>query len=98
MDILVNNAAVFPMGSTVPQETALDDEAFDTTSFDAAFAANVRAPYLLTAAFAPAMIARGSGAIVNVSCMAARIGMPGLPSTARARRRSNHSPAPGPPS
>lgn len=88
VDILVNNAALFPMGPTVAQDSAfgasdgaeaVDAEAFDTASFDAAFAANVRAPYQLTAAFAPAMVARGSGAIVNVSTMAARIGMPGLP-------------------
>ena len=79
VDILVNNAAVFPMGPTISPETALDGEAFDTTSFDAVFATNVRAPYLLTAAFAPGMIARGSGTIVNVSSMAARIGMAGLP-------------------
>lgn len=83
VDILVNNAAVFPMGPTVPQDAAFGApdgaETFDTASFDAVFAANVRAPYQLTAAFAPAMVAKGSGAIVNVSTMAARIGMPGLP-------------------
>jgi NAD(P)-dependent dehydrogenase (short-subunit alcohol dehydrogenase family) len=79
VDILVNNAAVFPMGPTISPESALGGEAFDTTSFDAVFATNVRAPFLLTAAFAPGMIARGSGAIVNVSSMAARIGMAGLP-------------------
>jgi NAD(P)-dependent dehydrogenase (short-subunit alcohol dehydrogenase family) len=39
----------------------------------------VRAPYQLTAAFAPAMVAKGASSIVNVSTMAARIGMPGLP-------------------
>lgn len=83
VDILVNNAALFPMGPTVPQESAFSAlegaKAFDVTSFDTAFAANVRAPYQLTAAFAPAMVAKGSGVIVNVSTMAARIGMPGLP-------------------
>lgn len=78
VDILVNNAAIFPMGPTVPAD-ADGGAPYDTTSFDAAFATNVRAPYLLTAAFAPGMAAKGSGAIVNVSTMAARIGMPGLP-------------------
>jgi len=67
--ILVNNAAIFPGALTV-------DQAPD--SLDEALAANVRAPYLLTAALTPAMIAKGSGSIVNVSTMAARIGMPGL--------------------
>lgn len=69
VDVLVNNAAVVPGGPTVSQ---------DVDAFEAAFAANVRAPYFLTAALAPAMVARGSGSIVNVSTMAARIGMPGL--------------------
>lgn len=86
VDVLVNNAAVFPIGPIVSPDApsggadgaAADAELFDTTSFDAAFAANVRAPYQLTAAFAPAMVAKGSGAIVNISTMAARIGMPGL--------------------
>jgi NAD(P)-dependent dehydrogenase (short-subunit alcohol dehydrogenase family) len=79
VDILVNNAAIFPMGTTISSQSAPDGEGFDTASFDAVFATNVRAPYQLTAAFAPGMVARGSGAIVNVSTMAARIGMPGLP-------------------
>jgi NAD(P)-dependent dehydrogenase (short-subunit alcohol dehydrogenase family) len=69
VDILVNNAALFPGGPTVTQ---------DVESFDATLAANVRAPYFLTAALVPAMIAKGSGSIVNVSTMAARIGMAGL--------------------
>ncbi|HZU55616.1 MAG TPA: SDR family oxidoreductase [Actinocrinis sp.] len=87
VDILINNAAQLPMGPTIAQDTAFTGagaapdatELFDAASFDAAFAANVRAPYQLTAAFAPAMVAKGFGSIVNVSTMAARIGMPGLP-------------------
>ncbi|MDV9171874.1 SDR family oxidoreductase [Streptomyces sp. W16] len=69
VDVLVNNAAIFPGAPTVDQ---------DPGTLDEALAANVRAPYLLTAALVPAMIAKGSGSIVNVSTMAARIGMPGL--------------------
>jgi NAD(P)-dependent dehydrogenase (short-subunit alcohol dehydrogenase family) len=69
VDILVNNAAIFPAAPTVAQ---------DVESFDATLAANVRAPYFLTAALVPAMITKGSGTIVNVSTMAARIGMAGL--------------------
>jgi NAD(P)-dependent dehydrogenase (short-subunit alcohol dehydrogenase family) len=69
VDILVNNAAFAPAGPTVGQ---------DAESFDLAFESNVRAPYFLTAAIAPGMIARGRGSIVNVSTMAARIAMPGL--------------------
>ncbi|MEW1644131.1 SDR family oxidoreductase [Streptomyces sp. NPDC091219] len=69
VDILVNNAAIFPGAPTVDQ---------DPGTLDETLAANIRAPYLLTAALVPAMIARGSGSIVNVSTMAARIGLPGL--------------------
>ncbi|MFC7261405.1 SDR family NAD(P)-dependent oxidoreductase [Streptomyces lutosisoli] len=69
VDVLVNNAAFFPGAPTVDQ---------DVDTFDTALAANVRAPYFLTAALAPAMVAKGAGSIVNVSTMAARIGMPGL--------------------
>lgn len=68
-DILINNAAIFPMAPTPDQ---------DVGSFDAAFQVNVRAPYYLTAALAPAMAARGSGAIVNTTTMAAQVGMAGL--------------------
>jgi NAD(P)-dependent dehydrogenase (short-subunit alcohol dehydrogenase family) len=69
VDILVNNAAAFARGATVDQ---------NADSFDLVIEANVRAPYFLTATLAPGMLARGRGSIVNVSTMAARIGMPGL--------------------
>jgi NAD(P)-dependent dehydrogenase (short-subunit alcohol dehydrogenase family) len=39
------------------------------------YAVNVRAPFFLVAALAPAMAERGSGAIVNVSTMVATNGM-----------------------
>jgi len=69
VDVLVNNAALFPVAPTTEQAVA---------GFDEAFAANVRAPYFLTAALVPAMVAKGAGGIVNVSTMAASVGMPGL--------------------
>jgi NAD(P)-dependent dehydrogenase (short-subunit alcohol dehydrogenase family) len=69
VDVLVNNAAIAFGAPTTDQ---------DSTSFETAFATNVRAPYFLTAALAPKMIAGGGGSIVNVTTMAARIGMPGL--------------------
>ncbi|GAA0560499.1 SDR family oxidoreductase [Paractinoplanes ferrugineus] len=69
VDVLVNNAALFPIAPTAEQTVA---------GLDEAFAANVRAPYLLTATLAPAMVAKGAGSIINVSTMAARVGMPGL--------------------
>ena len=50
----------------------------DAESFDAALAANVRAPFFLTAALMPGMIASGGGSVVNASTMAASVAMPGL--------------------
>jgi NAD(P)-dependent dehydrogenase (short-subunit alcohol dehydrogenase family) len=67
IDVLVNNAGFSWFGPTA-------DLAPET--FDALFASNVRAPYFLVAAFAPAMAARGSGSIINISSMAGRIGLP----------------------
>jgi NAD(P)-dependent dehydrogenase (short-subunit alcohol dehydrogenase family) len=69
VDILINNAGVFPGGPT---------HEIDEDTFDRAFAVNVKAPFFLTAAFAPEMAARGHGAIVNVTTMVAEFGMPGL--------------------
>jgi NAD(P)-dependent dehydrogenase (short-subunit alcohol dehydrogenase family) len=68
IDILVNNAGFSAWGPTAD---------FDAATFDAIFASNVRAPFYLVAALAPAMAASGSGSIVNISSMAGRFGMPG---------------------
>jgi NAD(P)-dependent dehydrogenase (short-subunit alcohol dehydrogenase family) len=67
VDVLVNNAGHSIWGPT--EKTTVED-------FDAMFASNVRAPYLLVGAFAPAMAAKGSGSIINISSMAGRIGLP----------------------
>jgi NAD(P)-dependent dehydrogenase (short-subunit alcohol dehydrogenase family) len=67
IDVLVNNAG-HSMWAPTEKTTAED--------FDALFASNVRAPYLLVAAFAPAMAAKGTGNIINISSMAGRIGLP----------------------
>jgi NAD(P)-dependent dehydrogenase (short-subunit alcohol dehydrogenase family) len=69
VDVLVNNAGVFPGGPTDQTTEAAFDETFDV---------NVKAPFFLTAAIAPRMAARGGGSIVNISTMAATIGMNGL--------------------
>jgi NAD(P)-dependent dehydrogenase (short-subunit alcohol dehydrogenase family) len=69
IDVLVNNAGVFPFGPT--HEIA--GEVFDST-----FALNVKAPFFLTAALAPRMAANGGGAIVNITTMVANFGMPGM--------------------
>jgi NAD(P)-dependent dehydrogenase (short-subunit alcohol dehydrogenase family) len=68
LDILVNNAGVSVFGATA--ELGAD-------GFDQLFAANVRAPFLLVGAIAPAMAARGAGSIVNVGSMAGAIGLNG---------------------
>lgn len=58
LDVLVNNAATLLM----PKPTAEITE----RELQEVFGVNVFAPFLLTGAVAPAMAARGSGAIVNV--------------------------------
>ncbi|MFE0417243.1 SDR family NAD(P)-dependent oxidoreductase [Streptomyces tendae] len=69
VDILVNNASMMTFAPTAGQ---------DLTTYDAAFAVNVRAPFLLTALLAEKMAAGGGGSIVNVSSTAAGLGMPGM--------------------
>jgi NAD(P)-dependent dehydrogenase (short-subunit alcohol dehydrogenase family) len=68
IDILVNNAAVSAFGPT---------EGFDENAFDLVFAVNLKVPFYLVAALAPAMAARGHGSVVNVSSMAGKTGLPG---------------------
>jgi NAD(P)-dependent dehydrogenase (short-subunit alcohol dehydrogenase family) len=67
IDVLVNNA-----GRSVWAAT----EDMNIPDFDSMFASNVRAPYLLVGAFAPAMAERGTGSIINITSMAGRIGLP----------------------
>jgi len=68
VDILVNNAGFSWFGPTPD---------LGAERFDAMFASNVRSAYLLVAALAPKMAARGNGSIVNVSSMAAQVGLAG---------------------
>ena len=67
-DVLVNNAGILAFMPTAEQ---------DATSFEAMFDINVHGPFFLTAALAPRMTARGGGSIVNITTMAAEIGMVG---------------------
>jgi NAD(P)-dependent dehydrogenase (short-subunit alcohol dehydrogenase family) len=67
IDVLVNNAGIFP-GSTTPT--------VDEAMFDAVYAVNVKAPFFLTAKIAPLMTAGGSGSIINLGSWVARLGIP----------------------
>jgi NAD(P)-dependent dehydrogenase (short-subunit alcohol dehydrogenase family) len=67
VDILVNNAAIFPFATTADTDEA---------TYDATFSANVKAPFFLVGALAPKMAARGGGTIINVSSTAAQRGAP----------------------
>ena len=58
------------------QQPTLTDQSL--ASFDDAFAANVRAPYFLTSLLVPGMIARGGGNVINVTTMAASLGIAGM--------------------
>ncbi|MDU0288289.1 SDR family oxidoreductase [Saccharothrix longispora] len=69
VDILVNNAGVFPYAPTAAQ---------DPEDFSRLFDLNVRAPFYLTAALVPGMVARGGGSVVNVSTATSVIGSPGF--------------------
>jgi len=68
VDILINNAGISAFGPTAE---------FDPAVFDKMFASNVRAPFLLVAALAPGMAARGHGSIVSLSSMAGGVGLVG---------------------
>ena len=69
VDILINNAGVADMG---PSNEATEEQ------FDGTIAVNVKVPFFLVAAFAPAMAERGWGSIVNVSTMVASFGQAGM--------------------
>jgi NAD(P)-dependent dehydrogenase (short-subunit alcohol dehydrogenase family) len=67
IDVLVNNAGQSFWAPTADLKVA---------DFDSMFASNVRAPFLLVAAFAPAMAAKGSGSVINIGSMAGSVGLP----------------------
>jgi len=69
LDILVNNAAQL-IGGLATEQTSEE-------LVDRALATSVKAPFLLTAALVPAMVARGEGIIINMGSINGLIGMPG---------------------
>lgn len=68
VDVVVNNAGVAWFGPT---------DQLDAPTYDRLFAANVRSAYYVVAAFAPGMVARGHGSIINIGSMAGQIGLAG---------------------
>lgn len=71
LDLLVNNAGITggPRATTV-HETSVAD-------FDAVLAVNLRGPFLLCRLALPAMLAQGSGVIVNIASVAGLVAFPG---------------------
>ena len=69
VDILINNAGIYPFGVTHETSEEL---------FDKVYSLNVKVPYFLVAELAPLMAKRGKGAIVNLSTMVADFGMAGM--------------------
>ena len=69
VDILINNAGIYPFGPT---------HEMTEEQFDRVFSINVKVPYFLVAELAPLMAKRGKGAIVNLSTMVADYGAPGM--------------------
>ncbi|MEW2303755.1 SDR family oxidoreductase [Streptomyces sp. NPDC006655] len=67
VDVLVNNAGIYPADTT---------PATDEKTFDRVYAVNVKAPFFLTGAVAPAMAEAGAGAIINLSSWIVRLGIP----------------------
>jgi NAD(P)-dependent dehydrogenase (short-subunit alcohol dehydrogenase family) len=67
IDVLVNNAGIFPGATTA----TVTEEMFDEV-----YAVNVKSAFFLTAAIAPAMAARGDGVIINLGSWVARLGIP----------------------
>lgn len=65
VEVLVNNAAHYHA------KTFFD---IDLPDFDMSMAVNVRAPFLTAQLVAPAMIARGSGQIINITSVSAHTG------------------------
>lgn len=61
VDVLVNNASVFPDAAIGEVDEAL---------WDHTFAVNLRAPFFLTQLLAPGMRARGGGVVVNLADLA----------------------------
>jgi NAD(P)-dependent dehydrogenase (short-subunit alcohol dehydrogenase family) len=68
VDVLVNNAGIGPLAPA---------ENFPLETWDKTIAVNLTGPFLVARAFAPLMLARKSGRIINLASQAAVIGIEG---------------------
>lgn len=75
-DLVVNAAGSFALAPFT---------ATDPDLFDAQIAANLRAPFLVSRAFLPGMLERGSGHLVHIGSVAGRVPLPGNAAYAAAK-------------
>src|SRR5438445_11246543 len=69
VDILINNAGIYPFGPTHDMTEEM---------FEHVYALNVKAPYFLVAELAPRMAKKVKGPIVNLPMMVTEYSMPGM--------------------
>jgi len=81
VDVLVNNAGIAP---TAPRSSEVSEDLFDKT-----VGVNFKGPFRLSALIGDRMVAAGSGAIINVSSMAAEKPSPTYPVYAGAKAALN---------
>ncbi|WP_431278601.1 SDR family NAD(P)-dependent oxidoreductase [Leifsonia poae] len=70
IDVLVNNAGVYPPHTT---------DVADGDLFDLIYGVNVKAPFFLTQAVVPLMIAAGGGVVINLGSWISRLAVPSSP-------------------
>ena len=69
LDIVVNNAAIYP-------SKAWDE--YELSEFDSVIDTNLRSAYVLARAAVPEMARRGGGSIINIGSITFQLGMPKL--------------------
>jgi 3-oxoacyl-[acyl-carrier protein] reductase len=69
LDVVVNNAAIYP-------SKAWDD--YHLEEFDRVIDTNLRSAYVMARAAVPEMVRRGGGAIINIGSITFQLGMPKL--------------------